>query len=103
MPSPAWKKKALPSVVVTTLLPVVGATGLALMFSVAVALEALHSFPTRRSSDLGLPTPPVAGVNTSLPALMLAAETTWPAVTAVPLSVSTPLPGRLVMIGSGHV
>ena len=39
-----------------------------------------------------------AGVNFSLPALMSATETNWPAVTATPLSVSVPSRGSVVIL-----
>src|SRR5437870_5028412 len=37
-----------------------------------------------------------AGLKTSLPALMSAAETSWPTFTATPLSFSVPAPGRVL-------
>ena len=44
-----------------------------------------------------------AGVNFSLPAVMSATETNWPAVTATPLSASVPAAGSVVILTARSV
>src|SRR3989442_1460900 len=92
-----------PSLVMTVWLLVFGATGVTLIDSVAVPLEARPSLTLNGKLVYGLPVLPATGVNTRLPALMLAAVITWPDVTAVPLRVRLPLPGRLVIVTDDKV
>src|SRR2546430_2557245 len=64
--------------------------------SVAALLDAVPSLTVNWNDVYGLPVPPAAGVKVKL--VICPTAITWPAVTLTPLSLSVPLPGKLVTV-----